>query len=442
MAQEFRIITASVVWTGASGQQPQIYAPGAVVYDQAGVIQAVGPAGRILQGYPGLPIHALDHHVLMPGLVNAHAHLELGFLRGQLAGGHFVDWVLELMRQVGSVREPEALAQRTVEAVTTGLAESLAAGVTTIGDITRQTTMVRRYLRERVLPTTRIVSFGEVTALGQRRTGLTERLAVATDSEHTNSYLKMGLSPHAPYTVEGPALSMMVQEALAQQIPLAMHLAELPEEAEFLATLGGRLRELWNTTGKAEDLLDAAIPRFLAHASSPIRWAEYWGLLEASRKLPVVLAHVNYVSDADLEILARHQASVVVCPRTRHFFGHTQPHRYPDMLAQGINVALGTDSLASNPDLCLLKEAAQIRQSDAQFPHQILLEMVTIRGARALGMHNEVGSLETGKKADFIALSMDSRQSMEPDAALEFVVTQAPQPTHIWVEGMLVNRLK
>lgn len=467
MMPDLTILQAAVVWAGAG----RVFAPGVVVFsNQTGAILAVGPgaavghaapAGSAIQAaYPNAHIENHPHRLLMPGLVNAHCHLELGYLRGKLPAGRFVDWVIQLMRQVSDAMKRGLLEQLTRQSVEAGVAESLAAGVTTVGDITRQAKISRSVLSQAPL---RAVSFGEVTGLGQRRAGFAERLAAAADTSTDGPRLQIGLSPHAPYTVEGPALRQAVQLARQAKLPLAMHLAELSEETEFLAHLTGPLRELWNTSGGAVEFLDDLIPLF---PEGPVRWAERWGLFEAAGcdqtagttlndacpggplphrvwhpGVPVLLAHMNYVNDDEIGLLGG--ASVVLCPRTRAFFGHQRPHRYREMLAAGVNVCLGTDSLASNPDLSLLREAAALRKTDPTLPVQTILEMVTLRGAKALGMDSQIGSLAVGKQADIIALPLAESRVTDSvggwDGVLEYIVTHAPAPPCVWIAGNFVK---
>src|SRR5207302_10539659 len=104
---------------------------------------------------------------------------------------------------------------------------------------------------------------------------------------------------------------------------------------------------------------------------------------------PTVLAHVNYCDDVDLDLLARGRAGVVYTPRTHAYFGHP-PHRWRDMLARGINVAVGTDSCASSPDLNLVDDLRLLHRLAPEVPAQTLWEMATIRGARAIGRELQV----------------------------------------------------
>ena len=147
------------------------------------------------------------------------------------------------------------------------------------------------------------------------------------------------------------------------------------------------------------DILDDNIPLY---AGGPIRWAQLHGLLvNTPRDFAVLLAHVNYCDNAELAQLAAGNASIAYCPRTRQYFGHdaVTGHRYRDMLAAGINVCLGTDSLASNPDINVLKEAQLLHQRD-QINPITALENGHPAAALALGLSDQVGSLTPQKSAD------------------------------------------
>jgi len=410
---------------------PPVLRGGAVVSGQT--IVRVGAIADLRHEFPGVREESWNRHVLLPGLVNAHCHLELGWLRGRLPAGHFVDWVQ------GLIRASMALADRTnvvAGAARAAMDESLRFGVTTVGDITRHAAITRQVLRPGPL---RVVSFGEVAGMGARRWQAVELLAAAADRGFDSSTLQAGISPHAPYTVEGPVLSSAVERALAGHLPVTMHLAELREEVEFLSTCGGRLREVWQMLGNADELLDASIPRF---AGGPLRWAQHWGLFDLPRQdVPVALGHVNYCDDEELAILAPSGVSVVYCPRTRAFFGHEaiRLHRFRDMLAAGINVALGTDSLASNPDLSILREGQFLRGLHPDTPAATLLDMMTLRAARALGMAEHVGSLVSGKQADIIALELPETALQNARDLPDAIIALAPHPAAVWIAGHRVH---
>lgn len=426
MDEHLQIISADWVFPVHT---PPIHHGAVVIHD--GSIMQVGRLSDIGPRFGGVPHEHIEHAALLPGLVNAHTHLELGYLRGKIPPSHFVDWVVKLITLTGQVQN---LATAVGQSVREGIAESLHYGVTTLGDITRQVNESRVVARD---GPARIVSFGEVQALGKKRSLLNERLYLAADPIFDSATLRTALSPHAPYTVEGPALQQIVAVARERQIPLCMHLAELPEEKDFLRDLSGRIREAWDTVGIATMLLDDQIPLFVG---GPIKWAERWGLLEQAHRTPVLLAHVNYATEEELTLLAARGVHVAYCPRTRERFGHDEHSRHPfaQMLNRGINVCLATDSLASNPDLSLLREAELVARKFPGFSPLVLLEMITTRPARALGLGDKIGALMPGMVADMIALPL-GQPHVDGTKALEEIMMKAPIPERVWMAGRLMK---
>jgi cytosine/adenosine deaminase-related metal-dependent hydrolase len=199
-------------------------------------------------------------------------------------------------------------------------------------------------------------------------------------------------------------------------------LAETRDEESFLARHEGAFRDLWSWIGAWDD----NVPRF---EGGPIRFAKGIGLLD----YPTLLAHVNYCDDDEMDLLARGSASVVYCPRTHAFFGHP-PHRWREMLACGINVALGTDSCASSPDLNLLGDLRLLRRIAPEVPPQILWEMATLRAARAIGAADQVGSLEVGKWADLAVFET------QPDP-LAAILDQGLPVVETWIAGAPAPRV-
>jgi cytosine/adenosine deaminase-related metal-dependent hydrolase len=143
---------------------------------------------------------------------------------------------------------------------------------------------------------------------------------------------------------------------------------------------------------------------------------------------PTLLAHVNYCDDAEMELLSGGPASVVYCPRTHAYFGHP-PHRWREMLGRGINVALGTDSCASSPDLNLVEEMRLARRIAPEVPAEAIWEMGTVRAARAIGAGDRVGSIEVGKRADFVVFETTG---VKP---LEEILDKGLAPRETWVGG-------
>ena len=387
-----------------------------------------------LDRHADVPVINLEGHVLIPGFVNAHTHLELGYARGKISPpSHFADWVLDLMALYPGSDQLNGIITR---AASDGAMETLHYGVTTVGDITRLPAITRPVLNKLPL---RVVSFGEITALGKSRDQLGRRLTIAADRSDEGPRLTTGLSPHAPYSVEGPALQEIVRQARLNDMPLAMHLAELAEETDFLRDLSGPLGRNWELMRKLE-LLDVMIP-LTPHG--PIQWASQWGLLRCREPSdpPVVLAHVNHVSDADIELLAAANASVAFCPRTHHYFGHPKHRAHPwrQLRAAGVNVCLATDSLASNPDLSPLREAQWLLQRHPACSPMDLVGMITSDGAAALGRSATLGRLKPGFYADIQAFSPPKKLLSSCDQFAHWLVQTAPRPEQVWVGGQLVK---
>ncbi len=375
---------------------------GAVV-TRDGIIVDVGPARDLADRT------AVDFGdaVICPGFVNAHTHLELTHLADRVPPTpDFIDWLRRLYAEaIAAPPTREAVEQSMSE----GIKQSLAAGVTTVGDITRHPQWTRPVLAKSTLGG---VSFGEVIAIGTRRTKLAERLEAAASRECETDRLHVGISPHAPYTVEPDGLRECVrtasncgtnkQQVGAEHPPyrICIHAAETTAEAEFTHSRSGPfadyLREL--------NLWDDEIP---ISGCTPIELLHRTGLLKPT----TVIAHANYMSDGDIALMARSGASVAYCPRTHHAFGHP-PHRFRDMLAAGINVSIGTDSLASNPSLSVLDELRFLHQRLPDLQPNVLLQLGSICGARALGLASKTGTITPGKWANIVAIPLDDRRDM------------------------------
>jgi cytosine/adenosine deaminase-related metal-dependent hydrolase len=380
-----------------------------------GLVVAVGPAKQVAAAYPDARVTDLGDSIVLPGLVNAHTHLELSTVVRPATAGKFVDWIMDLMSQ--TFRTGQADGSAVGDAVRRGIEESIRFGVTSVGDITKQCTATRPIQREGPL---RVVSYGEIQAMAQRRVLLEERFASAVDCTSESPWLRVGVTPHAPYTVEREGYRKCLDFARAHGRPIATHLAETPEEAEFLAAGTGEFRRLWEVGVNA---WDEHVPTF---AGGPIRFAEAVGLLS----YPTLLAHVNYCDDDELAILAGGSASVVYCPRTHAYFGH-RPHRWREMLAAGINVAVGTDSRASAPDLNLVDELRLLRQLAPDVPAIELWAMATTHAAKAIGLLS-VGSIAPGKAADFAVFPARDEQP------LESILQQPALPSRVYIAGVLL----
>lgn len=389
-----------------SSTQPTLIEDGVVCVDK-GQILDVGPRSQ----HRGKTDLDLGDCVVLPGLINAHVHLELSNSTQGPPPTSFGDWlwrIIERRIQLGNELE------RDIEQATRlGAEESLRFGVTCVGDISRECAITRRVLRETPL---RVVSFGEVQAMAMRRGLLEERLESALDSRDATDRLCIGLSPHAPFTVEPQAYCRVVKEARARSLRICTHLAETLEEREFLAFGTGPLRELWNKLGSWDDRVPL-VP------TGPFGLARDCGLLD----IPALLAHVNYASDDELSMLAGSQASVVFCPRTHAYFRHS-PHRWREMMAKGINVCVGTDGKGSSPDLNVVDDLRLLHKQAPEVPAEALWSLVTMNAAKALRVPG-VGAIEPGNAADVVAFPVST------SAPLGEVLESSVLPSHTLIAG-------
>ena len=234
--------------------------------------------------------------------------------------------------------------------------------------------------------------------------------------------LRLGLAPHAPYSA-GPGIYKLAGElGVKENLTLTTHLAETCEEIEFLANGGGE----WAEYLKRVHHWDGS---FMCPGKRPVEY--FLGLETGGRQF--LLAHVNYINDRELEALAQTNHSVVFCPRSHDFFGHKK-HRFTEMIEVGINVCLGTDSLASNSSLSMLDEIRFLHGKYPQVPGETILKMATINGATGLNWDDKIGSVEKGKFADLIAIALTGRGK----DAMSDILESTEQPRLTMVAGNVV----
>ena len=388
---------------------------GAVVVD-GGAISGCGPYKQIRRNFSDADEIELSGCVLFPGMVNAHTHLELSGLKGQVSyEGDFVDWARRLTAARG--RTVDEVAGVVGEAC----GESVRAGVTTVGDICYYGD-TGRYLGDQVI---RKTAFAEVFGMTVELGDAVERLERCSAEPTKDSLLRRGFSPHAPYSASGRLYGRVAHLARERGLVLSTHLAEDTAEIEFLQSGGGPWREYLEELGKWDG-------SFIAPGCGPVQYFLQLDLADQAW----ALAHVNYISDVELGALARTQHSVVYCPRSHDFFGY-RPHRFVEMLAAGINVCLGTDSLASNDSLSILDEVRFLHRRYPDVPCEMLLKMATVNGAVALGWSEQIGTLAPSKQADLIAVRLTGS---EADPLVD-IWRSEEQPIFTMVAGQIVHRV-
>jgi cytosine/adenosine deaminase-related metal-dependent hydrolase len=401
-----RVLIEAAGLADARGNETRPGQPGRLLVDISGDQPAVldVPAGDA-------PRHSLPDAVILPALVNAHTHLDLTHVgpRPYDPGGGFVGWV-------DMVRAERADAD-VREAVRRGVELSLAGGVVCVGDIAGvRSTIPVEVLRDSPLSG---VSFVEFFGTGGAQDEVCGHItALRDDVELRASGIRLGVQPHAPYS----AGRRVYQHACGTGLPVATHLAETPEEREFVRDAQGPLRTLLERLG----VWDPAILEEIGMGLAPVEHIA--GIVG---RHPVLAAHVNDCDDRALDLLATSNITVAYCPRASDYFGHHDvfgPHRYREMMDRGIRVVLGTDSIINLPPgtdrISTLDEMRFLHRRDGT-PAADLLRMGTTDAAAALGEAPDRFSLVPGPVAGLVSVDVagthprlsPSDRVMQSDAA-------------------------
>ena len=326
-------------------------------------------------GAPGGAVRDLGPGVLLPGLVNAHCHLELSHLCGVAPFGEgFVPWVESVVAARDRIGEEE------VEAKTAGAIAALEGrGTVAVGDVSNRLA----HLGSLAASGLESVVFLEVLAWDPARAVETERwIDERLAGARKQSGVEVRLAAHAPHSVSPGLLRRLVARGGID----AIHLAESPEESRFLESGGGAWAEFLARRGFAH------VP-FTPPGTSPVRYADEVGLLGPG----LVAAHAVQVEAADREILSRRGVSVVLCPRSNRNLG-VGTADVPALLASGVRLCLGTDSLASVETLDVLDDAVLLARQFPELDPAAIVRMATAGGAEALGFE-DLGTVAPGKAA-------------------------------------------
>ena len=364
------------------------------VIEHDGRIAYVG--ARRLAADSGEDVH-LGDALLMPGLVNAHCHLELTAMRGFLDGLAFREWIMRLTMSRRAVLTREML----LDSARLGVIEGLLHGVTTFADTGDTGTGFDAMLEQGV----RGICYREV--FGPDPKQCAESIAALTRSvtamrERETSFVRVGVSPHAPYTVSDDLFRATATLARHEGYPMAVHIAESEVESALVAQGAGAFANGLRARGIQVE------PR----ARTPVELLNALGVLDVKP----LLIHCIRVDSTDIATIASHDAAVAHCPASNAKLGHGIAP-LSQLRAAGIRVGLGTDSVASNDRMDLLDEArvAALFANAREARHDALsaadaLSLATMGGARTLGMDSEIGSLEVGKAADLAAFAVPSHR--------------------------------
>ena len=347
--------------------------------------------GRRTPNSDGTPEVNLGRVAIMPGLVNAHTHLELSYLRDQVPpASEFITWIRAVM--AARRERPDPADPEIAGAIDEAIQEAEAYGTAIVGDISNTLVTMAPLVRSSLAA---VVFYELIRFNAPDPNALVDRARQEIEALNPTDRVRVSLAAHAPYSV-APLLLRAIQRALDREpfLPCSVHLAESIEEIEFIEHGTGPWRALLEEVG-------AWNPAWIVPGVSPVQYLDEAGFLTAH----VLAVHGVQMTPADLSRLAARGATLVACPRSN---GHTGAGAPPleEFYKSGVRVAVGTDSLASAPDLNVFAELATMRALAPSVPASSLLESATVEGARALGFEEEYGTIEPGKRARLLAVAV------------------------------------
>jgi cytosine/adenosine deaminase-related metal-dependent hydrolase len=378
-------------------------------------VAGVGPRAEVFEKFPRAEVEELGEAALLPGFVNCHTHLELTAMRGFLESeeGDFFAW----LRKVTLSRGERMSAEDLYVSAAWGAVEAARSGVTCVGDASDAGATTMRALRDSGL---RGVVFQEAFGPDERVAAEQfdkARAKIEALRGGETQLVTLGLSPHSPYTVAPPLLRMLARYAAEERLPLMMHAAESEAEQALMLEGGGIFAAAYALRGFAFDSPRTTTVRHLADT----------GVLD-TRPL---LAHCVRVDEGDIRLLKDYGAGVAHCPKSNAKLGHGRAP-LATMLAAGVRVGLGSDSVASNNTCDLLEEARFALLSSRAAAGSAgagtldageALRLLTRGGAAALNLEASTGALAEGLEADLVAVRLDAAHVTpvyDPAASLVF----------------------
>jgi cytosine/adenosine deaminase-related metal-dependent hydrolase len=374
-------------------------------------IVAFGPASE-LAAQPGEEIMDLGASTLLPGLINAHCHLDFTLFKGSLSARQgFTEWI----KTINALRR-SFTKEDYIKSIAEGFAELAQGGVTTVANIEAFPELLP------LLPVPPLRTWWFLELIDVRsRINEDETLlgALSFFEQHPEWLGGFGLSPHAPYTAS-VALYRLARSCGEKYGMLSTtHIAESVEEHEMFSHARGPLHDFLASLGR--DNSDCGQGSSLSHLIEH-------GVIGAN----CIIAHLNYLQDYDYELVANSGASVVHCPKCHTYFGHA-PFPMKELRAHGVNVCLGTDSMASNN---MLDMRAEMREAQALhgLGDRDVLEMVLLNGAKALGQAGRLGEISPGSVADLVSFPHEADDVGAMDA-YQRVVQSRGEPNLLLVNG-------
>lgn len=375
-------------------------------------VVAVGPAAE-LPPQPGEEVVDLGAATLLPGLINSHCHLDYTRFRGALAAKRgFTEWIKDINALRRSFTTDDYIAS-----IAEGFEMLAESGVTTVANIES----FPELLPKLPVPPLRTWWFLELIDVRSRFDEEETLLGALSFFENHPDWLGgFGLSPHAPYTASIDLYRLARLAGEKHGMLSTTHIGESIDEHEMFSHGRGPLYEF--LAGLGRDNSDCG-------QGSPLSHLIEHGVIGDG----CLIVHLNYLQDYDYELLARSGASVVHCPKCHSYFAHA-PFPLKALREYGINICLGTDSLASNTGLDMraeMREAVDLHGLSARE----VLEMSTLNGALALGQKGQLGEISPGSLADLVAFPHDSGNVADPDPYRR-VLYSYPKPSLLLINGV------
>lgn len=388
----------------------EILCDGAIVMDPDSIL-AVGQQKDILHRFPDVPVISRPG-VFMPPLVNGHIHLELSHLVPILppsTTNTMVSWIEALLQ----TREQGRFSrQHIVEGIHAAIAQQSACGVALMADIGNDPELFSAGSAQ--LP--EVYRIHEMVAPTAARSTECMKELNTLPENHV-------VSPHAPYSTASNLIRALKKRAKMHRHIFSIHLAESPDELEFLHTSGGAFREFL----ERRNSWDGHIIEGKTHTGA-VHYLRQLDVLD-ERTLCV---HCVHMDDAEIDILAHTNAKVCVCAGSNAFLGNG---RAPlgAMLQKGMLPAIGTDSRASSNSLDMWQEMRRIKEDNPTVSSLKILQMATLGGARALQRENDLGSLEKGKKPAFLHVRIENSGSLSNAALADALIARGGPDTITWI---------
>ncbi len=407
MAQSHKTLKVSAPLVVATNRQ---WLENATIIVKNGIITDIGPT-RNLSNVKADKVIKLKEGLISAGLVNAHCHLELSFLAGKLKRRTlFTDWIEDLIA---------ARLKATKITVSTATAKAarrlIEMGVTCVGDVTSSFDVTPVLVKTGLRATVYHETLGYDPGIAnEQHNNLISRVSSATCTD----LIRLGVSPHAAYSVSGALLKKTTEYAKTKRLPLTVHLCETEDETTFSKFGKGPFSLLHNRRG---------VFNVSVHGKTPARVMADGNALENA-----LCVHFNYPSRGDIALLKKKGASVVFCPNSNKWFKRKVNHALPKLLKNGIAVGLGTDSLASNTDLDIRAEARQVMKLFPDMPLETVYKMMTTGGAKAMGVDNGLGELKPSSPFDAIHLNINVSGKKSP---LHAIIDSRGPVLRSWVAG-------